>query len=147
LQGTGVRLARSAGGHKLLGAGQNGQGASGGQMQPCSPGGAPASIFAGGAIAVRGSPLHACTTASTKAVQPSTASGGDVCVVMMTFPLRGHSGRGFGGAAGIGRRVSAAAQTRQSTMVVARPSALPIRTFRVGYAGPAATIEANVPAT
>jgi nicotinamide mononucleotide (NMN) deamidase PncC len=32
-------------------------------------------------------------------------------------------------------------------MVVARPSALPVRAFRVGYAGLAASIEANVAAT
>ena len=51
------------------------------------------------------------------------------------------------GAIGIVRRVSAATHTRQSRMVVARTSALPIRAFRVGYAGPAASIEANVPAT
>jgi len=51
------------------------------------------------------------------------------------------------GAGGIGRRVAAATLTGQSRMVVARPSALPIGAFRVGYAGPAASIEANVPAT
>jgi hypothetical protein len=32
-------------------------------------------------------------------------------------------------------------------MVVARTSALPIRAFRIGYAGPAATVEANIAAT
>jgi len=51
------------------------------------------------------------------------------------------------GAGGIGRRVAAATLTGQSRMVVARPSALPIGAFRVGYAGPAAAIEAKEPAT
>ena len=62
-------------------------------MQPLSPGGAPASIFAGGAIvaggaiAVCGSLLHACPTATTKAAQPSTAMIREACAVTMLILL------------------------------------------------------------
>ena len=62
--------------------------------------------------------------------------------------IRRQSGRvSIGGIGAKGEVSAAATATRQSNLVLARAPALPIYAFLVGYARPAAAIEAKEPAT